>query len=206
MHPLQSLIREHQIISGVVNALEIFARQLERRTRPRELSPESFDLAGFVQVFTDLAECIHHEKEENILLPLLSRHGFDWKSQTLSAVRDEHRQETYLIDVLRQASERPSTWSLAEESHIAASARALVDFQRAHHQLENTKLFPEVMARLDAAALDEVRGAFDKFDREHRTRRDAAIALAEELSARYAPTSASPTRAPANDTELASAK
>lgn len=206
MKALQSLIREHQVISGVVGALEVFARELERRGSQRQRAHDPVDLARFVEVFTELAECIHHEKEENILLPLLSRHGFDWRSRTLSAVRGEHRQEAYLIDVLRQASERAPEWSVADESHINASARALVEFQRNHHQLENTKLFPEVIARLDGAALDELGAALDKFDREHQARRAAAIALAEELCARYAPFGGEPTQTAASGSVLAGAK
>jgi hemerythrin-like domain-containing protein len=71
MKAIKSLIAEHQIIDRVAAALAGYTERL-RQGKP----VEEADLARFAQVFTDFAECIHHEKEENILLPMLSRQGW----------------------------------------------------------------------------------------------------------------------------------
>jgi len=181
MKAIKSLIAEHQIIDRVAAALDGYTERL-RAGRP----VEEADLARFAQVFTDFAECIHHEKEENILLPMLSRQGWSWDSGVLPAIRREHRQETYLIDVLRQAGERAASWHSEDRRHIAAAAHGLVEFQQSHHRLESTDLFPAVESRLGEAQQGELERAFVKFDREHEQRRTAVLSLAEALIERYA--------------------
>jgi hemerythrin-like domain-containing protein len=182
MKAVESLIREHQVIGGLADALESYA-QHTRQGPP----PEAADLARFAAAFTELAERIHHEKEENILLPLLVRHGVHWEDGALPAVRREHRQETYLIEVLRQAGARAGSWNHEDRRHVAASAQALADFQRMHHALESSQLFPLIATRLDASALAELQSALEKFDREHANLRATAIARAEALSELYRP-------------------
>jgi len=186
MNAVESLIREHQLIARLSDALEAYARQTQQG-RP----PDPTHLGRFAAAFTDFAECIHHEKEENILLPMLSRHGVRWDHGALPAVRRQHRQEAYLIDVLRQAGERAGSWHNEDRRHIAASALALVEFQRQHHLLESVELLPLIATHLDEAQLAQLREALDKFDREHERRRTSTQEQIEELIAHYAPPSAS---------------
>lgn len=177
MEPISSLIREHEVIASLAAALETYAHRLERE---EDVDPN--DLARFVRVFEELGEYIHHEKEENILLPLLSRNGLDWERGVLDEVQSEHRQERYLMDVLFQASERAGHWDHEHRRHVAASAKALVEFQRHHHELENRRLFPEV-AVLDDSVQRELKSALESFDADtaHRDRRDRATAMTAEL-------------------------
>jgi hemerythrin-like domain-containing protein len=182
MQAIESLIREHQTISRLADALETFAVRLERGS-----GVDGPDLARFAAAFTEFAECIHHEKEENILLPLLSRRGSRWETGVLPAVRRQHRQETYLIDVLRQAGERAGTWSSEDRRHIVATAKGLVEFQRSHHMLESTQLFPLLPHFLDEQDQSQLREALEKFDHLHEQRVLAAQAQIDALAARYAP-------------------
>lgn len=190
MKAVESLIREHQVIGRLADALEAYAEHT-KQGRP----PAAEDLGRFAAVFTDYAERIHHEKEESILLPILVRHGAHWDDGALPVVRREHRQESYLIDVLRQAGERAGSWNHEDRRHIAASAQALVDFQRQHHQLESSELFPLLPARLDATALKGLQSALEKFDREHDALLADALARAEDLIGRYGPPRISSIRA-----------
>lgn len=182
MKAVESLIREHQVIGRLADALEAYALQT-KQGRP----PDAADLGRFAAAFADFAERIHHEKEENILLPALVRHGVHWEDGALAAVRREHRQESYLIDVLHQAGERAGSWNHEDRRHIAASAQALVDFQRQHHALESSELFPLLSTRLDATALAELQSALEKFDREHEGLRAEALRAAERLIRGYEP-------------------
>jgi hemerythrin-like domain-containing protein len=183
MKAIASLIREHHVISRLVAALEVYGQRLDRQA---PFHPG--DLARFARVFVELGDQIHHEKEENILLPLLSRQGFDWTSGVLSAVRKDHHQERYLIEVLSHAAQRAGNWSTEDRRRISATAKALVAFQRSHHQLENHDLFPEMARRLGEPAQAELQAALERFDAEpqHEKRRSAAIQLADELVQRYA--------------------
>lgn len=181
---LASLIAEHQLVSRVVAALEVYAQRL-RHGDPVEAS----DLEGFARVFRELADQIHHEKEERILLPLLFRHGLDWSSGVLPVVRLEHRQESSFIDVLCRAARQPPPWSKAERRQIAAAALALAAFQREHHRMENAELFPAVALQLSEHVLAQLQAALEAFDADsdRQALRAVLVALAQELIERYAP-------------------
>jgi hemerythrin-like domain-containing protein len=184
MKAIASLVREHEVMSSVVAALEAYVQRLEHR---EPVDPE--DLARFAEIFEALGDCIHHEKEENILLPLLSRNGFEWSRGLLARVRSEHRQERYLTNVLFQSSQRAGSWNDEHRRYIAANGRALVEFQRRHHDLENRRLFPEMDFRLSDSAKAELAALLEAFDANavHCARSNRALALASELSRTYAP-------------------
>jgi hemerythrin-like domain-containing protein len=182
MKAVASLIREHQLIARLADALEVYAQQTKRGP-----PPEATHLGLFAAAFIDFAECIHHEKEESILLPMLARHGVRWENGALASVRREHRQETYLIDVLRQAGERAASWHDEDRRHIVAAAQALVDFQRQHHALEAAQVFPLIGSRLQPQDLDDLQEALEAFDGRHEPQRAAALECMDALIARYAP-------------------
>jgi hemerythrin-like domain-containing protein len=182
MTALDSLIEEHRFIAHLINALESYAAQVEQG-----LTADPADLRQFAEALTELGDNLHHEKEERVLLPFLARHGFDWNAPPLPQIRQEHRHELYLLGVLRQAGERLVEWSSEERRHVAGAAAALCEFQRRHHETENTQLFPDVSRRLSAEAALELRGELEQFDGTpaHRERRAAALAVASALVERY---------------------
>lgn len=184
MHELESLIGEHRMIARLIAALAEYAE----RTR-REAFVERDDLAHFARVFQDFADGIHHEKEENILLPMLTRGGATWNHGVLAEVRREHRQERYLIEVLCHASQRVGAWTKEDRRRIASTAIELVEFQREHLKKENEGLFPEVPRLLDSAALRQLQAELQRFDATPRRQQQLRelTQLAEDLIARYAP-------------------
>jgi hemerythrin-like domain-containing protein len=189
MRALTSLIRDHQIIIRLVDGLSGYARYLEQGPMGHDSNPTPEDLAGFARFFREFADEIHHEKEESILLPMLTRHGFSWNEGVLADVRRDHEQERYLIDVLCQASERCQDWNEEDRRSIAETALALAEFQRAHLTRENVELFAEVTRRLDGAALDILRDELERFDANprHVTLRGELSDLARRLIEQYAP-------------------
>lgn len=182
MVALNSLIEEHKVIGRLIEALGEYARRLRR-----EDSADPADLALFSRAFRELADEIHHEKEEGILLPILGRNGFHWDTGVLPEVRRDHRQERYLVEVLQHAATRAGSWSNDDRRLIVATALALIEFQREHMELENTRLFAEVprvlsaevLARLEAELAD-----FDSFVRES-GRYEELDAIIAGLIARY---------------------
>jgi hemerythrin-like domain-containing protein len=160
----------------------VYATQVEQG-----LAAEPAHLRQFAEVLTELGDNLHHEKEERVLLPFLVRHGFDWNAHPLPQIRQEHRHELYLLGVLRQAGERVRQWSPEERRHVSSAATALCDFQRRHHETENTQLFPAVSRRLPLAAAQQLRTELEQFDADpaHRERRSAARALALSLIEQY---------------------
>lgn len=182
MHALSSLIREHQFITRLLNALQTYSNRVKDG-----LDAAPADLMAFARAFSQFADELHHEKEERILLPFLARHGFDWNAPPLPLVRAEHRHERDLLEVLTQAGERLTHWSNEERRHVAAVAEALCDLQRKHHRTENDMLFAEVVVRLDSEALRQLQFEFEAFDAQpgHAARFAAAVELGEALIGRY---------------------
>jgi hemerythrin-like domain-containing protein len=183
MQPLSSLIEEHQFISRLVDALERCAQHVQQG-----MGVDPGDVKRFARVLREFGDQLHHEKEERVLLPFITRHGFDWNAAPLPLIRQEHRQEQYLVSVLAQAGERLAEWSNEDRRHVAAGAQALCDFQRAHHQTENASLFPLILERLELEALRSLErelAAFDAQQSHQRVRAEATLAGAE-LIARYA--------------------
>jgi len=162
MHALLSLIREHEVISKLLDGLASYARRL---VDPQARDADPRDLAAFAQVFRGFADELHHEKEEEILLPILSRHGFHWSEGLLADVRTDHQRERYLMEVLGQAAECELAWTNEDRRSIAATALAFVRFEREHMQMENEQLFPEVIRRSSASVIEELRAALERFDR-----------------------------------------
>jgi hemerythrin-like domain-containing protein len=185
-HPLSSLIREHEAISRLIDALSGYATWLEHAEGDER---GATDLAAFARFFREFADEVHHDKEENVLIPILARNGFHWEEGVLAEVRQEHEQERYLVDVLCQASERDSTWSLEERRAIAATVRELAHFQRGHLTLENSELFPEVTRRLSGDVLEQLRLELTRFDSypRHQALSVELMTIAEGLVRRYAP-------------------
>jgi hemerythrin-like domain-containing protein len=182
MKPLSSLIREHHFIGKLVDALEAYADRVQRGE-----DAELVDVSRFAAAFTQFADELHHEKEERVLLPFLARSGFDWDSPPLSRVRREHRQERYLIEVLTHAGQRLERWTDEERRHVSATAWALCEFQRLHHDTENNDLFGALARQLDDAAKDRLERELEEFDEapSHRVQRENALELGAELVARY---------------------
>jgi len=184
-HPLASLIGEHRLIGQLAEALRCFSVCVECQSTTYDRA----DLAKFARVFRDLGDCMHHEKEETVLLPLLAHLGFDWEDGPLANVRQDHCQERYLIEVLCHAAERDGAWSNEDRRRVAATARELGEFQCAHLERENTLLFPVVMQRLSENELRLLQGELRTFDirLDRHMPRAELTALALDLIQRYLP-------------------
>ena len=183
---LSSLVREHQVISDLIDSLAAYAGRL---LEPEATGDAPSDLAAFMQVLRGFADELHHEKEEEILQPLLSRRGFHWDDGILADVRSEHERERYLIDVLEQAAQCELAWTDEDRRSIAATALELVTFQRAHMAKEHQGLFTEVSRRLSRDELEWLGAELDRFDRMPRHVASGAelLSVADELMVRYPP-------------------
>lgn len=149
------------------------------------MEPE--DLRSFTHALREYADEMHREKEEHVLLPFLVRHGFDWEAPPLSRVYEEHSVERDLIAALDHAGMRIQRWTDEERRHVTALVRSLSELQRRHHRTENEQLFPELLARLDVAALEQLAAELARFDQQHThiERRREATQLGDDLIVRF---------------------
>ena len=159
MSALMSLTDEHQMISELLGALQSYAARLRGGA-----TVDPADLARFSDVFRELVDYRHHEKEEGILMPLLARNGFTWSSGLLAELIREHEHLRYLMDVLVQASVKDTAGSREERRQIAEAAMAFVEFKRQHMLREENELFPAIRQRLSPRALEQLALELAQFD------------------------------------------
>jgi hemerythrin-like domain-containing protein len=159
MSALTSLTDEHQMILELLGALQTYATRLRSGAT---LDPD--DLTRFSDVFRDLVDYRHHEKEEGIVFPFLARHGFEWSSGVLAELHGEHGHLRYLIEVLCQAATRDAMPTREQRRQIFEAASAFVDFKRRHIEKEESILAPAILARLTPSALERLGAELQQFD------------------------------------------
>jgi hemerythrin-like domain-containing protein len=159
MSALTSLTDEHQLIGELLGALQTYATRLRSGA-----TVDPADLVRFSEVFRELVDYRHHEKEEGVLLPFLARNGFDWSKGLLAELHREHGHLRYLLDVLGQAAARDAGQSREQRRQVAEAAGAFIDFKRRHMQKEESALMPAILQRLSPSALEQLRVELAQFD------------------------------------------
>ena len=183
MRALESLERDHRLLHGLTEALEVYVAALEAG-RPLRAG----DLRDLVHAFRTVADYHHFEKVEEVLVPMLVQSGFDFDLGRFDDGRREHERVRYLIEVLHQSAERELNWNLDERQRIARAARHLVDEQRRILERQAMELFPEIVARLEAPALGQLTERLCQFDEANAARSpdlDSA-AISQAVLAQYA--------------------
>jgi hemerythrin-like domain-containing protein len=180
MSELLSLTEEHQMISGLLGALQTYAMRLRSGA-----TVDPADLARFSEVLREVVDYRHHEKEEGILMPLLARNGFEWSTGLLAELRHEHGHLRHLVDILSQAAARDSAGSREQRRQVVEVALAFVEYKRRHIQKEEDLLAPAIRQRLGARALEQLAGELGRFDRATAFGGAPLEQLAAELVQRY---------------------
>jgi hemerythrin-like domain-containing protein len=196
MRALESLERDHRLLQGLTEALEVYVTALE------EGQPLcAGDLSDIVLAFRTVADYRHFEKVEEVLIPLLVRSGFDGDLGRLDHDgREERGRVRYLIEVLHQSAERELNWNLDERQRIARAARHLIDELRRISARQAVELFPEIVTRLDHGVLGQLTEQLCQFDDANAARSPELdiAALHRSVLERYA-RSLQPRSAPARD-------
>lgn len=159
MHPLESLRCDHRLIFQLTDALDAYRAVLLDGTLARP-----GDLGALTLALRALADYRHFEKEEQVLEHVLVRNGYNWNLRTLLNAREVHRHLRYLMDVLEHAAQRESQWSQPDRWTISET---LLDFSREQSKLamlQEIELFPEILTRLEPAALGELTARLEHFD------------------------------------------
>jgi hemerythrin-like domain-containing protein len=143
MDVLASLQQEHETIIRVLDAFERFLQRIE------EGAPiDQQELLRFVIFFNDFADGWHHAREEEVLLPALTRHGYAKSSGVLLHIRDQHRRERNLFFRLKRVVADSLPWSSSRIRDLLEVARELIAFERTHIQKETDLLYPAAAKEL----------------------------------------------------------
>jgi hemerythrin-like domain-containing protein len=133
MKATEILMEEHQVISRVLDSMEIASQD------PATGPGFYMDAADFIKGFAD--GC-HHRKEENVLFKAMASSGLPVDVGPLAVMLHEHEQGRQLTAGMRQAAQR---WQAGDESgriDAQKAAQGYVALLRDHIAKENGVLFP----------------------------------------------------------------
>jgi hemerythrin-like domain-containing protein len=179
---LERLGAEHARIATVLDAFDVFAREIETTG-----TVDALEAIRFVTFFRGFSDGLHHDREEHVLFPGLERAGFSPDFGPLAHLREQHRKQARLLLALEKGIAQRPPWGPSERSAIVAAARAFTAFERDHMAQECDLLLPAAAKDLEAQAA-ELDAEEARFDRLRAPRWDPKWleALAGELAAAHA--------------------
>lgn len=184
MSVIEKLFDEHRLIERVVDAMEAFTSTVQT-----DCEHGRCELMRLVTFFREFADLIHHEKEEEFLMPGLSEVGVRWDDGIMLQIRKDHEFERYLLQTLRHAALQLGEWSSDDCRRVNEVAANFVSFMRGHIAREDRQLLPIVRERLTGSAHDALEEKLRRFDAKHEATGETRllVELGEELASRYAP-------------------
>ncbi|MGC4063974.1 MAG: hemerythrin domain-containing protein [Polyangiaceae bacterium] len=114
--------------------------------------------------FANLRNLIHHEKEEEFLMPALVASGLRWDEGIMLRMRKEHDFERHLLQTLRHLALQAAPWSEHDRRRVVELAERFVGFMRNHIDYEDRDLYALVRGRLTAEAEATLETQLGKFD------------------------------------------
>lgn len=183
MESIQVMMREHEQIQRVLDALDRFASGLQDRPGDKQ------DLRDFVSWIREYADARHHAKEEEVLFTAMVRNGFPPEQGPVGMMLLEHHQMRELVAALATLAQQDAPWSPSDLQRLSDAALSYTAQLREHIVKENEMLYPMAEEHLPARVQEQVDSecaAQDRASAEAGT--DAALAeLSARLVARYAP-------------------
>lgn len=129
-HAVDLLMRDHQVLLAVCDALDVEAARL----RADGLVRVGFwrDAVAFCRGFL---EEIHHHKEEDLLFEAMAQRGFPRSPGPIAAMTAEHHDARELLEQLR------GVLAAGDAVGVARAARTFADMHRQHVAREDNVLF-----------------------------------------------------------------
>jgi len=155
MHPIQSLMDEHQTILRALASLEALLGP-DHAEEPTDTLRECVD---FLRTYADR---LHHGKEEALLFPALERRGMPAEHGPTAAMRHEHEQGRALVGRMAVALEAEPV----DRDAVREAGLAFVALLRDHIAKEDHVLFPMAERTLPGSDLHALGLAYDRVEAE----------------------------------------
>jgi hemerythrin-like domain-containing protein len=183
MSAVEKLFAEHRLIERVISALSTCVHSIGD-----DNDTVRCDLLRFVTFFREFADLIHHEKEEEFLMPALVASGLRWDDGIMLRMRKEHDFERHLLQTLRHLALQAAPWSEDDRRRVVELAERFVGFMRNHIDYEDRDLYALVRGRLTSEAQAILETQLGKFDdkRLEAGEFELLVTLGRELSEHYA--------------------
>ena len=150
MRFLDILMDEHRGFSQMLDVLDAIAGRLSRGAAVP--LPMLIDVLDFFENFTDR----HHDKEEEMLFPLLAQHGIGPDQTVVSALMSQHEAGRMYGAKMRAELKRLRDGDRSAAQALAEDARGYTELIREHIRIEDEyfyKLADEVLTHAEQATI-----------------------------------------------------
>src|SRR5512146_1876386 len=117
MDAIETLMTEHRLIERVIDALTAFAGETSRRD-----TDDKAELGRFVTFIRELADGVHHGKEEEVLFAAMVEAGFPRQAGPVGVMLAEHTEGRRLVSILRGLAEQQAPWSASDRQVLVEAA------------------------------------------------------------------------------------
>ena len=152
MRFLDVLMEEHRGFIAMLDVLDAVAGRLERGANVP--MPMLVDVIDFFERFTDR----HHDEEEEMLFPLLARHGIGPDQTVVNVLMSQHEAGRVYGTKMRRELRRLEQGDPSAAEALASDARGYTELIREHIRIEDEyfyKLADQVLTEAEHVAIVE---------------------------------------------------
>ncbi|MGQ9513835.1 MAG: DUF438 domain-containing protein [Thermoproteota archaeon] len=154
-NPIYVLMEEHKILLQLLEKLKVIVNDIQQGS---DIDNDVKELENIMKVLSDADR--HYLREENVLFPILERHGI---TEPPAIMWMEHDRIRKMKRKLKSLAENYSDGSLNEfQKQLGESARSLDNLLSSHIFKENNVLFPTALQLITQHEWDEAMVEFDE--------------------------------------------
>ncbi len=157
-HPISILVQEHKALLERVEQLEIILKMIEDACDIVYVGDAMTKLQELVKDFADAEK--HYLREENILFPILEKHGI---TEPPAIMWMEHNQIREKKKKLQSLVEKWNTMEFQDfKRQLSESTKPLCELMPNHFLKENNILFPAALQTVTDKEWEDARSEFDE--------------------------------------------
>ena len=157
-HPISILMEEHKMLTQRAERLEVLVKMIEEACDVVYVGDLLTEVQGIVKDFADAEK--HYLREENVLFPMLEKHGI---TEPPAIMWMEHNQIRDIKKKLRSLVENWNAISFHDfKTQLGEVAKPLCSILPSHFFKENNILFPTALQVVTSKEWEEARKEFDE--------------------------------------------
>jgi hemerythrin-like domain-containing protein len=182
MNPRDALREEH---GQIMKILLVLQRLLMRLVNLE--AEEAKDLEALIEFLEIYVDRCHHEKEEQILFPALSRTRSAEIDTLIRSLIEDHRQARMNMEQMESDAETLRSRTGADREAFRERAERYVELVRAHIRKENSALLPLIEESLSEPDRLQMAERFHELEKATlgSSRLETLLAVVRELSRKY---------------------
>jgi PAS domain S-box-containing protein len=156
-HPIHILTEEHSVMVQLAGQLRTISKDLERST---EQKPAAAHLRGLEHIAEDFEDSEkHYLREENVLFPILEKHGVTEPPAIMWTEHNQIREEKKRLRPLLRTHKTLGFQDFRQQ--VTQIAEALNSILPSHFFKENRMLFPTALRVISGDEWKSIRAEFD---------------------------------------------